>query len=155
MLGCVQNANVFSFILFQQRGGTRVSALADKVLGRGSFPVDEAFVKQHLVGLNDEDRELMNVFVAQSRDSGRHELTTSKASSRALFRIGDSLVKPCHDSPLKDVQNPTLYRSNEFDYTGQLVATDSTRETKLTKLFKRRDNKGLLLDALHRMKLDR
>jgi hypothetical protein len=138
----------------KQRGGTRLSALVDKVLGRGYFEVDETFVKQHLVGLNDEDRDLMNVFVAQSQHSdevGGEELT----ARRALFRIGDPLVKPCEDSPLKQVQNPTQYRANEFDYAGELVATDGTRDTKLTKLFKRRDNKGKLYDALHRMKLDR
>ena len=132
-----------------------MSALVDKVLGRGSFEVDEAFVKQHLMGLNDGDRDLMNAFVAQSQEKENEASESTMTASRALFRIGNSLVKPCNDSPLKDVQNPTLYRANEFDYTGQLVATDGTRDTKLTKLFKRRDNKGMLFDALHRMKLDR
>lgn len=133
-----------------------MSALVDKVLGRGSFEVDEAFVKQHLAGLNDEDRDLMNVFVAQSQETGvTEEEKTLLTARRALFRIGAPLVKPCDDSPLKGVQNPTVYRANEFDYTGELVATDGTRETKLTKLFKRRDNKGKLYDALRRMRLDR
>lgn len=145
-----------SFIQNEQRGGTRMSALVDKVLGRGSFEVDEAFVKQHLVGLNDEDRDLMNAFVAQSQETDDSEDDDGELRAhRALFRIGAPLTKPCGDSPLKDVQNPTPYRANEFDYTGQLVATDGTRDTKLTKLFKRRDNKGKLYDALHRMKLDR
>lgn len=132
-----------------------MTALVDKVLGRGSFVVDEAFVKQHLVGLNDEDRDLMNAFVAQSQESLGSENDGESRARRALFRIGPPLTKPCDDSPLKDVQNPTPYRSSEFDYTGQLVATDGTKDTKLTKLFKRRDNKGMLYDALHRMKLDR
>jgi len=133
-----------------------MSALVDKVLGHGSFEVDEAFVKQHLMGLNDEDRDLMNAFVAQSQESvsGQDDGEVLLAR-RALFRIGAPLTKPCDDSPLKDIQNPTPYRANEFDYTGELVATDGTRDTKLTKLFKRRDNKGKLYDALRRMKLDR
>lgn len=137
-----------------QRGGTPLSSLVDKVLGRGSFEVDEAFVKQYLVGLNDDDRDLMNAFVAQSQEKKEDDGGELRAR-RALFRIGDPLTKPCDDSPLKDIQNPTPYRSNEFDYKGQLVATDGTRDTKLTKLFKRRDNKGMLYDALRRMKLDR
>ena len=133
-----------------------MSALVDIVMGRGSFEVDEAFVKQHLVGLNDEDRDLMNAFVAQSQATDDSEDDGGfLRARRALFRIGGPLVKPCDDSPLKDVQNPTVYRQGEFDYIGALVVTDGTRETKLTKLFKRRDNKGKLLNALHKMKLDR
>jgi hypothetical protein len=140
----------FSF----QRGGTRVSDVVDKVLGRGSFEVDEAFVKKHLRGLEDDDRELMNAFVAQSQEVLPDDVGELRAR-RALFRIGDVLSKPCDDSPLQGIHNPTPPRMGEFDYNGQLLATDGTRETKLTKLFKRRDNKGKLLDALYRMKLDR
>jgi len=132
-----------------------MSALVDKVLGRGSFEVDEAFVKEHLVGLNDQDRNLMNAFVAQSQEADGSEDDGDLRARRALFRIGAPLTKPCDDSPLKDVQNPTPYRANEFDYTGELVATDGSRDTKLTKLWKRRDNKGKLYDALQRMKFDR
>ena len=138
-----------------QRGGTRVSAIADKLLGRGSFEVDETFVKEHLVGLTDDDRDLMNTFVAQSQETSEESDNAVLHARRALFRIGDVLPKPCDDSPLQGVQNPTTYRAGEFDYTGQLVATDGARDTKLTKLFKRRDNKGKLLDSLHKMKLDR
>jgi hypothetical protein len=128
----------------------------DKVLGRGSFEVDEAFVKQHLTGLKDDDRELMNAFVEQSKEVlvEANVLGEELHASRALFRIGNVLTKPCDDSPLQNLHNPTHPRMGEFDYTGQLVATDGTRETKLTKLFKRSDNKGKLLDALRRMKLD-
>lgn len=133
-----------------------MSALVDKLMGRGSFQVDEAFVKQHLVGLTDDDRDLMNAFVAQSQESKENEQDAGETRARrALFRIGDPLTKPCDDSPLIDVQNPTVYRANEFDYTGQLVRTDGTKATKLTKLWKRRDNKGKLYDDLRRMKLDR
>ena len=131
-----------------------MSAVVDKVLGRGFFEVDEAFVKEHLKGLKDDDRELMNAFVAQSQEVSLDDMGELRAR-RALFRIGSVPSKPCDDSPLQDVHNPTPPRMGEFDYNGQLVATDGTRETKLTKLFKRRDNKGRLLDAIHKMKLDR
>lgn len=134
-----------------------MSALFHKVLGRGSFEVDEAFVKEHLVGLADGDRDLMNAFVAQSQETSPDDGdSTTLQARRALFRIGAELPKPCgNDSALQGLYSPTRPRVGEFDYKGQLVATDGTRQTKLTKLFKRRDNKGKLLDALHRMKLDR
>jgi hypothetical protein len=96
----------------------------------------------------------MNAFVEQSKEVLAEENVGEELHARrALFRIGSVLTKPCDDSPLQSVHNPTSPRMGEFDYTGQLVATDGTRETKLTKLFKRRDNKGKLLDALRRMKL--
>jgi small nuclear ribonucleoprotein (snRNP)-like protein len=44
--------------------------------------------------------------------------------------------------------------AGEFDYKGKLVQTDGDKNTKLTKLFKRRDNEGKLIDSLKKMKLD-
>jgi ubiquitin len=148
-------------LVLRLRGGDRISRIVDKVRGRGSFEVDEAFVKEHLQGLTDEDRDLMNSFVAQSREEkesvegeGQQD-DSSLYVGRALFRIGDVLTKTNDDSPLREVHMPTTVRPGEFDYKGQLVRTDGPRDTKLTKLFKRRDNKEQLLDSVHRMKLDR
>ena len=73
---------------------------------------------------------------------------------RALFRIGDVNERLCDDSPVESVINAKPTGTNEFDYKGKLVATDGKKPTKLTKLFKRRDNEGLLLDSLKQMKLD-
>ena len=125
-------------------------------LGRGSFEVDDAFVKEHLVGLTDEDRELMDAFVAQSLEAGEDANVGEEVRvRRALFRIGDVREKVCDDSPVHGVINPSTRSPGEFDYKGKLVETDGTgKRTKLTKIFKRRDNEGKLLDFLKKMNLD-
>jgi ubiquitin len=139
-----------------------------------SFPVDEAFVKEHLKGLTDEDRELMNAFVevsrrstsplsASSADEAASAASSSSSSSaatrarRALYRIGPVPSRLESNHPLASIlthrRGPT---SGEFDYPGKLIPTDGKGiSTKLTKLFKRRDNEDLLMDSLKRMKLDR
>jgi ubiquitin len=140
-----------------------------------SFPVDETFVKEHLKGLTDEDRELMNAFVevsrrstspvsASSSDEAASAASSSSSSSpaatrarRALYRIGPVPTRLEPNHPLASIlthrRGPT---SGEFDYPGKLIPTDGRGiSTKLTKLFKRRDNEDLLMDSLKRMKLDR
>jgi len=166
-------------LVLRLRGGgasTPVNWILDRVTGvkstfGGAFEVDESFVKEHLKGLTDEDRELMNKFVATSRrqqaehhhsdddggaaGDGGGDATTTRVR-RALFRIGD-LPKRI-DSPLQDVIYSTGGpKPGEFDYAGKLLPTDGRgRSTKLTaRLFKRRDNEDKLYDDLKRMKLDR
>jgi len=141
-------------LVLRLRGGTHSSRIADKVLGRGSFQVDESFVKEHLTGLTDEDRDLMNAFVAVSRrESQRVEAPVSRVR-RALFRIGD--IPKRMDSPVENVVfTRGAQKPGEFDYRGKLVATDGKgKNTKLTKLFRRRDNENKLYDRLRRMNLD-
>jgi len=128
-------------------------------LGDGSFEVDDSFVKNHLQGLTDEDKSLMDSFVAQSLASRREGGDASNNNKevrvrRALFRIGDVNERLCDDSPVASVINAKPANPGEFNYKGKLIATDGKKPTKLTKLFKRRDNEGLLLDALKHMKLD-
>jgi len=129
----------------------------------GYKQVDENFVKEHLVGLTDDDRTLMNRFVELSRQP--EDATTTKEVSesadkvdtvkRAFFRIGDS-PKRVVDSPMTSVLTATKPNDGEFDYDGKLVVTDGAKkETKLTKLFKRRDNEGKLYGSLKRMGLDK
>lgn len=126
------------------------------MMGSGAFEVDEAFVKKHLKGLKDEDRDLMNTFVSQSQ-SGR--LTEEEEPSgtvpvrRALFYMGDAPKRATDDSLVKDVLNPVSPRPGEFDYKGKLVPTDGKKSTKLTKVYKRRDNESKLYGALKRMGL--
>ena len=128
------------------------------MMGPGGFEVDEAFVKKHLNGLTDSDRDLMNTFVSQSQ-SGRlsdEEQALSKTVPvvrRALFYMGEPPKKMSDESPVRDVHNPKSPRPGEFDYQGKLVATDGKRNTKLTKVYKRRDNESKLYDALKRMGL--
>ena len=132
-----------------------VLRLRGGILGKGSFEVDENFVKEHLKGLTDNDRVLMDTFVAQSLE-GREEGSTDKEVRvrRALFRIGDVNEKICDDSPVFNMISASSRGVGEFDYKGKLVETDGKKQTKLTKIFKRRDNEGKLFDALKTMKLD-
>lgn len=128
------------------------------VLGKGSFEVDETFVKKNLVGLTDADRALMDEFVAQSmeetaqEESGKDDDQALRVR-RALFRIGNAKRKFCEDSPVAGMINPVTTTAIEFDYTGKLISIDGKRSTKLTKIFKRRDNEGQLLDYVKEMKL--
>ncbi len=137
-------------LVLRLRGGLK------SLLGKESFEVDESFVKNHLKGLTDEEKALMDSFVAQSLEgrSGGEAASKEVKVRRALFRIGDVNERLCDDSPVASVINPKQRSTGEFDYKGKLIATDGKKPTKLTKLFKRRDNEGLLLDALKEMKLD-
>ena len=144
-------------LVLRLRGGDTAKNKVMKALGKGSFEVEEDFVKKNLVGLTDADRSVMDAFVAQSME----DEPTDEASAddnqvrKALFRIGDAKRKVCDDSPVATMINPVSATSAEFDYTGKLIATDGKRSTKLTKLFKRRDNEGQLLDYVKEMKLDK
>ena len=96
--------------------------------------------------------------------------TTTNVVPRSLFRIGD-IPNPVTNSCMQDILRKSgsgssnvskkkgkaamATASQEFDYTGRLIATDGAkRETKLNKLFKRRDNESKLYDCLQRMNLD-
>jgi ubiquitin len=144
-------------LVLRLRGGKTTNNIMSKVLGKGSFEVDDDFVKKNLVGLSDADRAIMDAFVAQSVEKTLSEETNEGDDQvrRALFRIGNTKRKFCEDSPVATMINPVITTSNEFDYTGKLISTDGKRSTKLTKLFKRRDNEGQLLDYVKEMKLDK
>ena len=147
-------------LVLRLRGG---NAMINKVLGRGSFPVDQDFVKKHLKDfLTDEDRELMNAFVATSRGQQQEEGEESAVAQakeeltvrRGLFWLGKAPRKI--DSPMEDAifarGEPKI---GEFDYKGKLVQTDGRgRTTKLTKIFKRRDNENRVYASIKRMRLD-
>ena len=85
--------------------------------GKGSFEVDQDFVKKNLAGLTDADRSIMDAFVAQSLE----EEATDEAGEddiqvrKALFRIGDAKRKVCDDSPVATMINPVGANSAEFD----------------------------------------
>jgi ubiquitin len=142
-------------LVLRLRGGDVIS----KVLGKGSFKVDEDFVKKNLVGLTDADRAIMDAFVAQSLEEDDEDDDDDENQEiqvqRALFRIGNTKKKLCDDSPVANMINPVTRTSGEFEYSGKLINTDGKRSTKLTKLFKRRDNEGKLLDYVKDMKLDK
>ena len=143
-------------LVLRLRGG----GMMDKILGAGAVQVDEDFVKQNLQGLTEQDRELMNRFIAVSRQAMEDEeakvATEEKLVPvrRALYRIGDAPKRI--ESPMADAIYARSPGPGEFDYAGKLVTTEgSGRTTKLTKVFKRRDNENRLYESLARMKLDR
>jgi hypothetical protein len=131
--------------------------LVKKMLGKGSFEVDESFVKANLGGLTSEDRENINSFIDQCVSSANtEEEGEAPRVLGAFYRIGKSLPRVVDDSPLADVEYLPKMQRQEFDFGGegaQLIPTDGSRRTKLTKVYKRNDNRGTLLNALHRMKI--
>jgi ubiquitin len=151
-------------LVLRLRGGRTMSMpfggrVDVQVGGARSKAVDQDFVKEHLVGLTDQDRELMNAFVAASRgeeadtDAAAPEKSKSVRVRRALFRIGDTPVRI--DSPMQGIMTASSPRAGEFDYDGKLITTSGKKQTKLTNvLFKRRDNENKLFTSLKRMKLD-
>lgn len=136
--------------------------MVDTVLGKGSFAVDEDFVKANLAGLSDKDRDLMQKFVEQSlqEDEEKDEkddsvVVVSKTRVRkALFRISGPRSAVCDDSPLFEGIFHNSGTRVKGDFSGRLIQTDGNRATKLTKIFKRRDNKGTLYETLRRMQLE-
>ena len=142
-----------------------------KVTGRGSFEVDESFVMNNLSGVTPEERELMSNFVEQSisgvSDEDESKGVTAEeaqddgpAKVKGYYRICDSPRKTCDDSPLESFEFPERtgvpksMESAVFGHEGQMIHTDGTgRSTKLTKVYKRGDNRGRLLGALRRMRI--
>lgn len=134
----------------------------NKLSGRASFEVDESFVFEQIGDqVSDEDKELMNMFVEQSQDAQEKLMTEAadKASvGGAYYRICDVPTKQCDDSPLEAIEHPdriTSRKKSVFGHGGQMIRTDGTgKNTKLSKVYKRHDNRGALLKALKRMKLN-
>jgi hypothetical protein len=125
--------------------------------------VDEQFVFTHIKNqITEEEKELMNKFVEQSQSLQGKEL--EEAGQRktivkgAFYRICDIPSKPCNDSPLESIEYPeriTSRKRSVFGHEGQMIHTDGTgKNTKLNKVYKRDDNRGVLLKALKRMKLN-
>lgn len=150
-------------LVLRLRGGG--IGIVDGLLGKGAVQVDEEFVKQNLQGLTEEDRELMNRFIAVSRGADSEEAADDDGNSdndndnnlvpvrRALYRIGDAPKRI--ESPMADAIYARSPGPGEFDYAGKFVAAEGAgRTTKLTKVFKRRDNENKLYTSLARMKLD-
>jgi ubiquitin len=142
-------------LVLRLRGGGVSKTVTKLALGTGSFQVDESFVKKNLAGITDSDRAMIADFIDKSLEgSSVSDDDKEVRVTRALFRIGDSWTKLCEDSAIASVINPVGRTKGEFDYKGKLITTDGKGSTKLTKLFKRRDNESKLLDYVKTMKLD-
>jgi|EP01083_Nonionella_stella_P112811 hypothetical protein len=97
----------------------------------------------------------MNMFVDQSL-AANQEKVVEEQPVRGFYRICDVPSKQCDDSPLEDIEYPdriTGRKNSVFGHKGKMIHTDGSRDTKLTKVYKRADNSGKLLKALKRMGL--
>ncbi|KAL7519469.1 hypothetical protein ACHAWX_004224 [Stephanocyclus meneghinianus] len=147
-----------------------------RALGKGVFRVDESFVQANLQGISEEDRELMQLFINQSTECNadsddkkgvqEESLVNGKAPVLgAYYRIAPVPRRTCDTSPLEEIEfasRTAQPRDRAFDLPGgkgaRLVEVEHNRllgrdETKLTNVYKRRDNRGALLGALKRMRL--
>ncbi len=165
-------------------GGGVAKSLVDSALGRGVFRVDESFVNSNLKGvISDEERDLMNMFIAQSLGTGDSATATEDAIKPtsaimdgrasvlgAYYRISALPRRICDDSPLEEMEfhmRTPQPRDRAFELPGgkgaRLVKVErksavllgllGDEETKLTNVYKRRDNRGAFLAALRRMRL--
>jgi len=172
----VGDDSTLHLVLRLRGGGSRAARLLNKLTGRGMFEVDESFVKANLEGLTAEERALMDQFVGQSLNVDNDEGKEEDVLVKGLFRISDIPRFLGDESTLRDgifKRNIVLAKKKEeknrkekegkkqekeevvfeeFNLEGQLVRTDNG-STKLTKVFKRRDNKDKLYGSLQRMKL--
>merc|ERR1712176_710761 len=99
--------------------------------------------------MGDEDEEEDKEKDVQEGDENYNE-----AEMKSLWYIGKAPKKACDDSPLANIIYYTEPDEDEFTYKGHLILTDGKkRPTKLTKIFKRRDNKHKLYGALKKMGL--
>ena len=137
--------------------------ILNEVTGKEAFEVDESFVMEQIGDqINDEERELINKFVEQSQEEQlqtKLEATEKDTTVQgAFYRICNVPKKECDDSPLGDIEHPeriTSRKRSVFAHEGQMIQTDGTgKNTKLSKVYKRGDNRGALLGALKRMKLN-
>jgi len=115
---------------------------------------------------------LLSLFLSQSQEVESDAADAEKSASKetvdnagdegdvvvvknAYFRICDAPTRELDDSPLQDIVHPeriTSRKGTVFGHKGKFVSTDGKGPTKLTKVYKRDDNRGLLLNALRRMK---
>lgn len=143
------------------------------------FEVSSSFVQNNLVGASPDELKLLQMFIEQSKndlndvvdeDNVEAEKNVEDEGTKALFRIGDIPSKVSDDSPFGGI----IYANtkggmniDEFDFGTSRSPTKpkSARNfwvspskkglTKLTNVYKRKDNCGSLLNALRRMKLDK
>jgi len=128
-----------------------------KLTGKASFEVDESFVFEQIADqISDEEREVMNLFVDQSLRAQEEKIEKEDKPVRGFYRICDVPTKQCDDSPLESIEHPdriTSKKNTVFGHQGKMIHTDGSKDTKLTKVYKRDDNSGKLLKALKRMGL--
>eukprot|EP00551_Chaetoceros_affinis_P010471 CAMPEP_0203664378 /NCGR_PEP_ID=MMETSP0090-20130426/1804_1 /ASSEMBLY_ACC=CAM_ASM_001088 /TAXON_ID=426623 /ORGANISM="Chaetoceros affinis, Strain CCMP159" /LENGTH=208 /DNA_ID=CAMNT_0050527599 /DNA_START=323 /DNA_END=949 /DNA_ORIENTATION=+ len=145
-------------LVLRLRGGLK--QLLRKITGQAPFEVDESFVFDQIVDdISDDERKVMDMFVDQSLRAQEKELAVAEEKEkpvRGFYRICNVPTKQCDDSPLENIEHPdriTSRKHSVFGHQGKMIHTDGSKDTKLTKVYKRGDNSGKLLRALKRMKL--
>lgn len=133
----------------------------NKLTGRSAFEVDESFVFEHIgKSIDEEERELLSTFIDQSQQQMKENEVEAKSYgfvNKAYYRLRGIPRRLCDDSSLEDIIVPeriSTRKGSTFGHKGKLIETDGKRRTKLTKVYKRGDNRGALLNALKRMKLN-
>jgi hypothetical protein len=130
-----------------------------------------------LSGITAEERELMNMFIDQSlgrvETDGEQDAAVQEAAPvtdgtapvlGAYYRISSLPRRTCDTSPLEELEfvgRTAQPRDRAFDLPGgkgaRLVEVEHNKlmggETKLTKVYKRGDNRGAFMGALKRMRL--
>lgn len=166
-------------LVLRLRGGS-VKSVVENALGKGVFRVDESFVQSNMKGISEEERDLMNMFIEQSlginddKDDDAEEIQEVAVDGTApvlgaYYRISSLPRRACDTSPLEELEynkRTAQPRDRAFDLPGgkgaRLVEVEGKSlvsvlmgkdETKLTSVFKRRDNRGALLAGLKRMRL--
>ena len=111
--------------------------------------------------IDEQEREVMNMFVEQSQSAQGEAIEEAGKKDSvvkgAFYRICNVPSKPLDDSPLENIEHPERITSKKKSVfvQGQMIRTDGTgKNTKLTKVYKRDDNRGVLIKALKRMKLN-
>jgi len=129
--------------------------------------VDEEFVQDILNNLKPSEKETVSKFISQSQEketesSSLEEVGDSTKKCKGLFYIGKSNQYYTNDDEncsavFEQIAYPKRFAfvSEAFSKNGQWVPvnTGNNKRTKLTNVFKRKDNCGKLLFSLKRMGL--
>jgi len=120
--------------------------------GKGLMVVTPEFVEENLVGFEDEDYDLMKNFIEQSLRE-EEEDTSVQFEPKGYFYLGEGGTKFYEEGTFEALAYPGRRKLKKETFRDGLLLGVSSTKTKLTKVFKRRDNMGQLFDSLKRMKL--
>mmetsp|Transcript_51931 Transcript_51931/g.62436 ORF Transcript_51931/g.62436 Transcript_51931/m.62436 type:complete len:253 (+) Transcript_51931:116-874(+) len=129
---------------------------------RRPFEVTPAFVEEHLRDISDDEFSLIQKFISQSVGASSLEdvddavadtasSSLKVASAKGYFYVGESDERFYRNAPFENIVYPARRKLQRGVFGKEvLIATDRVK-TKVSKIFKRGDNNGSLLDSLKRM----
>jgi len=143
-----------------------VLRLRGGIFNNEKFIVDDSFIAEILSHLTKKERQCINSFVKTSHLSFDQQASIETGSSKvieAYYRICGIPSRECDDSPLENVIHPERFGMSRsrggnnmkriFTKGFMVNVKGSRKPTKLTKVYKRRDNSGAFLGAVERMGL--